>query len=79
MNETHFVMLKVWIAIFHSHENQSKPDHPFFHEVDEENQHVMFYPRQEIFRRYQVYRHIRNLIIVTRHFPRFICDLFHLK
>ena len=50
-----------------------------FQEVGGVTQHVMFYPRQEIFWRYQVFHHKINLFKVTRHFLCLICNLFHFK
>ena len=42
-------------------------------------QHVIFYPRQEIFWRYQVFHHKINLFKVTRHFLCFISNLVQLN
>ena len=50
-----------------------------FQEVGEVTQYLMFYPRQDMFWRYQVFHHKINLFQVTRHFLCFICSLFHLK
>ena len=52
---------------------------PYFQEVNWVSQHVMLYPRHEIFLIYLVFHHKINLFKVTRHFLCFICNLFYLK
>ena len=50
MNGKHFVVLKFWVVVFRSQENLIQNRQPLdFQEVGGVTQHVMFYPRQEIF------------------------------
>ena len=52
---------------------------PYFQEKGGVTQHVIFYPRQEIFWRYQVFHHKINIFKVARNLVCFICNLFYLK
>ena len=52
---------------------------PYFQEKGGVTQHVIFYPRQEIFWRYQVFHRKINIFKVARNLVCFICNLFYLK
>ena len=49
LTEIHFVVLTFWIAVFRLPKINSNYTTPYFQDVGGLTQHVMFYPRQEIF------------------------------